>query len=164
MKTRKLVLSSLLIAIGALSSNLIYIPIGPSKCFPVQHIINVVCGVTLGPLYAVINAFITSLIRVSWGTGSLLAFPGSMVGALLSGLAFKYTKSLGGALIGEVLGTGVLGALISYPIATFILGQNISVFFFITPFMMSTVVGSIIAYVVLKVLLSKNKFLNFKGV
>ena len=36
MKTRKLTISALLIAIGALAGQLIYIPIGASKCFPVH--------------------------------------------------------------------------------------------------------------------------------
>ena len=34
-------------------------------------------------------AFITSLIRVLMRTGTLLAFPGSMCGALLAGLMYK---------------------------------------------------------------------------
>ena len=87
--TKKLVLAAVLIALGVAASPL-YIPIGASKCFPVQHLVNVLAAVLLGPWYGVSMAFVTSLLRVLIGTGSLLAFPGSMCGALLAGLLYKY--------------------------------------------------------------------------
>ena len=40
MKTKKLTLSALFIAIGVLAGQFIYIPLGASKCFPVQHTIK----------------------------------------------------------------------------------------------------------------------------
>ena len=49
MKIHKLTLTALLVAIGTLSAHLIYIPAGISKCFPVQHAINVLGAVILGP-------------------------------------------------------------------------------------------------------------------
>ena len=58
MQTRKLTSAALLIAIGTLSAHLIYIPAGVSKCFPVQHAINVMGAVLLGPDYAVAIGFI----------------------------------------------------------------------------------------------------------
>ena len=48
MQVRKLTSAALLIAIGTLSAHLIYIPAGVSKCFPVQHAINVLGAVLLG--------------------------------------------------------------------------------------------------------------------
>ncbi|KNF10192.1 thiamine-precursor transport protein ThiW [Gottschalkia purinilytica] len=152
MKTKNLVFSALLIALGVLGSHIIYIPLGPSKCFPVQHVINILSAILLSPIYSVSNAFIISLLRNVLGTGSLLAFPGSMIGALLASLLFKRTKSITVALIGEVIGTGVIGALVSYPVAKIIMGQDISPLFFIIPFTISTLGGSIIAYVVLSLL------------
>ena len=65
-----------------------YIPIGVSKCYPIQHMVNVLCAIFLGPGYGVMAAFCTSLIRNLMGTRSLLAFPGSMVGALLCGILY----------------------------------------------------------------------------
>ena len=79
MKIHKLTLAALLVAIGTLSAHLIYIPAGISKCFPVQHAINVLGAVILGPGYATAVAFVISCLRNMFGTGSLLAFPGSMV-------------------------------------------------------------------------------------
>jgi len=86
MKTKKLTLSAMFIALGVLSSSLIYIPVGASKCFPVQHAINVICAVLLGPVYSVLIAFCIALIRNLLGTGSIMAFPRSMVGAFLAAL------------------------------------------------------------------------------
>ena len=78
---RKTVLAGMFAAAGVVLS-VISIPMGPTKCFPFQHAINVMAGITLGPLWALGAAFITSLIRNMMGTGSLFAFPGSMFGAL----------------------------------------------------------------------------------
>ena len=101
MQTRKLTSAALLIAIGTLSAHLIYIPAGVSKCFPVQHAINVMGAVLLGPDYAVAIGFIIACLRNMLGTGSLLAFPGSMIGAALAGLAYSRYKTLPAAMAGE---------------------------------------------------------------
>ncbi|MFR4972358.1 MAG: energy coupling factor transporter S component ThiW [Butyricicoccus pullicaecorum] len=114
--TRKLALAGLLTAI-AVVGGMFSIPIGAAKCSPVQHMVNVLAAVLLGPWYAVGSAFVTSLIRNLIGTGSLLAFPGSMVGALLAGLLYQRIQRLPAAFVGEVCGTGILGAMLSYPIA-----------------------------------------------
>ena len=82
---RKLALAGILVAVGIVCSPL-SIPVGASKCAPVQHFINILGGVFLGPGYAVGMAFVTSLLRNLMGTGTLLAFPGSMCGAFLCGM------------------------------------------------------------------------------
>ena len=69
MNIHKLTLAALLVAIGTLSAHLIYIPAGASKCFPVQHAINVLCAVILGPKEAVSVAFVISCLRNMFGTG-----------------------------------------------------------------------------------------------
>jgi energy coupling factor transporter S component ThiW len=72
-----------------MTGHLIYIPVGVAKAFPIQHLINILSAVLLGPAYALWNAFAISLLRNLLGTGSLLAFPGSMIGALLAGLLYQ---------------------------------------------------------------------------
>ena len=84
MQTRKLTTAALLIAIGTLTAHLIYIPAGVSRCFPVQHAINVMAAVLLGAEHATAIGFIIACLRNMFGTGSLLAFPGSMVGACVA--------------------------------------------------------------------------------
>ena len=150
MKTRKLTISALLIAIGVLAGQMIYIPIGASKCFPVQHTINVLSAVLLGPWYGVVNAFCISLLRNFMGTGSLMAFPGSMIGALLAGQIYRITKNNYATAIGEVFGTAILGGFLAVPIATFVMGNAVGAFAYVVPFLISTTGGSIIAVIILK--------------
>ena len=150
MQVKKLTSAALLIAIGTLSAHLIYIPAGVSKCFPVQHAINVLGAVLLGPDYAVAIAFVISCLRNMFVTGSLLAFPGSMIGALLAGLAYKQWRNLPAAMTGEIIGTGILGGLTAWLIASTLLGSKAVAWFFIPPFLVSTIGGSIIAGLLLK--------------
>ena len=151
MKTKKLTTAAMLVASGIVGSYFINFPIGAAKCTPVQHIINVFAAVLLGPDYAGLTAFSISLLRNILGSGTLLAFPGSMIGALLAGILYKKTNRKLLAALGEVLGTGVIGAIAAFPIARFLLGKDVALFFFVIPFMINTVSGSIIAYVLLKV-------------
>lgn len=151
-KTKKLAIAAMFVAIGVVLGNVIFIPVGVSKCFPIQHTINVLSATILGPFYGVGVAFCISLIRNILGTGSLLAFPGSMIGALLAGLIYRQTKNCYFTAIGEVFGTGVLGGLVAFPIAKFIMGKDIVAFFFVYPFILSSIGGSIIAVILSKVM------------
>ncbi len=150
MQTRKLAYTGIFIAVGVLSAHLVYIPVGIAKCFPIQHVINVLLAVLLGTRYSVSAAFGISLLRNILGTGSLLAFPGSMAGAALAGILYKKTNSIWGAIIGELIGTGVIGALLAYPVASYFLGSQAGAFFFVIPFLISSAGGSIIAYCLYK--------------
>lgn len=147
---RKLTLSGIFIALGVALSPY-SIPIGAAKCFPVQHLINVMSAVLLGPLYAVFNAFTISLLRNIFGLGSLLAFPGSMLGALLASLLYKKWRNYRLAALGEVVGTGLIGSIVAFPVATFVMGKEVGAFFFILPFLVSTGVGSFVALIIMEV-------------
>lgn len=149
--TKKLVLSALFIALGAATSTLLVFPIGASKCAPVQHFINVMSAVILGPGYALINAFLISLIRFMLGTGSLLAFPGSMLGAVVAGILFKIFKKDIAAFAGEVFGTSVLGGICAFFVAKlFMANDTAALFTYVLPFFVSTIVGSAIAYIIIR--------------
>lgn len=142
---KKLALAGILIAVGIVCSPL-SIPVGASKCAPMQHFINILGGVFLGPGYAVGMAFITSLIRNLMGTGTLLAFPGSMCGALLCGLLYKYGRHLPWAYLGELFGTSVIGGLLSYPVAVLLMGNtSAALFAYVVPFFVSSFGGTILA-------------------
>lgn len=159
MKTRYLTISALLVAIGTLSAHLIYLPVAGAKIFPVQHAINVLAAVLLGPWWAGANAFAISLLRNLLGTGSLMAFPGSIFGALLAGFMYQKTQNRTFAALGEVLGTGIIGALAAFPIAKFFLGMEVAALFYVAPFLSSTMGGSLIGWVILG-LLERNKVLG----
>ncbi|MDR1482012.1 MAG: energy coupling factor transporter S component ThiW [Synergistaceae bacterium] len=84
-RLKKMALAGMFAAVAVLLSGFSF-PVGPSRCFPFQHAMNVICGVILGPWWAVASAFVASAIRNLLGTGTVLAFPGSMFGALAVGL------------------------------------------------------------------------------
>ena len=90
MKIRKLTLTAMFIAINVVLSSLIIIPLGPIKAAPIQHMINVLCAVFVGPWFGLAQAFLSSVIRMMFGTGSAFAFPGSMIGVLLASLLYRY--------------------------------------------------------------------------
>ncbi|ETI69306.1 energy coupling factor transporter S component ThiW [Neobacillus vireti] len=154
-KTYKLTLTAMMIAIGTISSSMVSIPIGFTKVFPVQHFLNVLSAVLLGPFYAVAQAFCVSLLRNMMGTGSMFAFPGSMVGALLASLLFLKTRKIYFAFIGEVIGTGIIGAILCYPIATLLLGKEATLFGFIPLFIFSSFAGALLGLVILIIFLRK---------
>ena len=142
---KKLALAGILCAV-AVAGSLLSFPVFGSKCAPVQHMVNVLCAVFLGPWYGLATAFVASLLRNLLGWGSLLAFPGSMCGALLCGLVYWRTKNLPATLTAEVLGTGVLGGLAAYPVAKELMGLTPETYtVYIIPFLISTAAGSILA-------------------
>ena len=109
--------------------------------------VNVFAAVLLGPWWGFGIAFRASLIRNVLGLGSFLAFPGSMIGALCCGLAYMAFRKLWLTCIAEASGTGILGGLAAYPVAKLMMGLNPGgLFVYIVPFLVSTVVGSILAY------------------
>lgn len=128
-------------------------PVLGSKCAPVQHLVNVLCAVFLGPWWGLAAAFLASLIRNLLGLGTPLAFPGSMCGALLAGLLYQKTKALPAACAGEVIGTALIGGMLAFPIARLVMGNTgAALFTFVVPFLISTAGGTIIAAVVLTVM------------
>jgi len=147
-QAKKLVLAGILTAVGVILSPL-NIPIGIVKAFPIQHFINVLAAVILGKYYGTGIAFATSLIRVMLGMGTLLAFPGSMIGAFLAGVLYSRFKKIPLAFLGEIIGTGLLGALAAYPFATLLMGKESAIFAFIIPFSASTLFGAALAIILL---------------
>lgn len=152
--TMKLTLAGVFIAIAVVGS-LFVVPALGSRCAPVQHLVNILSAVLLGPGYAVGIAFGASLLRNVLALGTLMAFPGSLFGALLSGLLYARTKRLSAAVIGEVVGTAVLGGLCAYPVVILLMGKDaaaIAFYAYITPFFISTAGGALLSLIVLAAL------------
>ena len=145
---KKLAVAAILVAVAVVGSMFSF-PVLASRCSPVQHMVNILCAVFLGPWYGFAAAFLASLLRNLLGRGPLLGFPGSMVGALLCGLMYHKTRSLLATCGAEVFGTGVLGGLAAWPVAVFLLGKTAAVYAYIGPFLVSTAGGAIIAGAVL---------------
>ncbi len=162
--TRKTALAALFVALAVALSPYTSLPVGIAKVDPTQHFINVLSAVLLGPLWACGNAAAVGLLRLFLGTGTPLAFPGGMVGALLAGIAFRLTNSIYWAAAGEVFGTGVLGSLLSaYWIAPSFMGKTMSLLPLFASFIASTVAGSIIAVLVLALLKRAGVLPRFAG-
>ena len=143
--TLKLALASLLCAVAVVGSMFSF-PVFGSKCSPIQHMVNVLCAVLLSASYGTSAAFCAALIRNLCGLGSVLAFPGSIFGAFLSAVVYKKTKSVVGALIGEVVGTAVLGGLCAWPLAALVLQvKEVAFYAYVMPFFISTAAGSMLA-------------------
>lgn len=150
-KTKKLCIAGILCAVAVVGSMFSF-PVFGSKCTPVQHMINIICAVTLGPWYGVAVAFGASVIRNLLGLGSLMAFPGSMFGALLCGIAYWKSKNIPLTLFAEVFGTAILGGLCAYPVAIALMGVNaadIAFYAYIIPFLVSTAGGAILSGVLI---------------
>jgi energy coupling factor transporter S component ThiW len=157
---KKLATAAIFIAIGVLSSHL-YIPIGAAKVFPIQHCLNLLTALFFPLSYTLYIPFTISILRNILGTGTLLAFPGSMVGAFLAGILYKKTGKVFFAFLGELIGTGVFGAILAYPLARFVLGRELAIFFFVIPFSISSFFGVSIGYIIFGLI--KNTILS-KGV
>lgn len=110
---QKLALTAVIVALGVVLSTF-SIPVGPARVFPFQHLLNVVAGVMLGPWYAVLSALGISLLRNALGTGTFLAFPGSMFGAFLVGWFYHHVRRTDLAAFVEPIGTAIIGALVGY--------------------------------------------------
>ncbi|KRM43772.1 protein ThiW [Lentilactobacillus parafarraginis DSM 18390 = JCM 14109] len=145
-----MILTAILSAIGVVGGSMFEFTVGVAKVAPMQHLINLISGVLVGPWWAVTQAFITSLLRNILGTGTVLAFPGSMIGAFCVGWLFHKTQSLLVAACGELVGTGIIGAIVAYPLAQWLMGTTGALWLFIPSFFLSALVGVIVGYVILK--------------
>src|SRR5699024_1585149 len=161
MKTRKLTLTAIFIAINIVLSSIIVIPLGPIKAAPIQHLINVLCAVFVGPWFGLAQAFISSILRMLFGTGSFFAFPGSMVGVLLASGFYYYRKHLFMAAIGEVIGTGIIGSIMCIPLAWILGFTDFVVKPLMVAFIASSVIGAIISYIILMTMKRKDILKRF---
>ena len=108
MPMKKFTFTAIFIALNVVLSSIVVIPLGPVKAAPIQHLINVLCAVFVGPWFGLAQALISSILRITFGTGSVFAFPGSMIGVLLASGFYHYRKHIFMAAVGEIIGTGII--------------------------------------------------------
>lgn len=147
-KLLKMLILALLIALGVVISPILRVE---GMC-PMAHFINIVCSVLLGPWYSLACATIIGIIRMSVMGIPPLALTGAVFGAFLSGVFYKMSKgNLIFAVLGEIIGTGIIGAIVSYPVMTFIMHrEGLSWLFYVPSFICGTLIGGSIAFVFLK--------------
>lgn len=118
---RKVTLAGLLVAVAVVGSTFSF-PVFSSKCAPVQHMVNILCAVLLGPGYGVAAAFAASLLAQPAGPGEPAGLPRQHVRRSAVRPDVQKDRNLPATLCAEVFGTGIIGGLLSYPIAVAFMG------------------------------------------
>ncbi len=156
---KEISLASCLTALGVVIAPFLWFPFLYTKCYPGQHLINVLSGILLGPHWAALIATIIGIIRNSLGIGTIYAFPGGIPGGVIVGLfrilfeKMKINKKI--AALTEPLGTVFIGGTLSvYVVAPLVghvhmIGALIPIWF---AFGVSSVVGSIMGFITIEVL------------
>lgn len=149
----RLLAHSVALAALAVALSPVSIPIGIAKVSPTQHFINVIAGALVGPWWGLAVALTTSLARNAIGLGTPLAFPGSVFGVVLAGLAFRHTRNIYLTALGEVIGTGLIGAAVgALLIAPYLMGKDLALSVLILPFLLSSMAGAALGVAGLRVL------------
>lgn len=153
-KIQRQVLLAIMVAIGVVISPILRI----EGMAPMQHLINVTVSVLLGPIYSLVCAIMISIIRMTFMSIPPLALTGSVFGAFLSGYLYrKFKKKIYMACLGEIIGTGIIGSMVSFPVMKYISGnEKVSLFFYTPFFIMGSTIGSLLALI----LLTKLKQMN----
>lgn len=141
---KKNVLLAMFVALGVVISPILRV----EGCCPMQHFINVTCAVILGPGYAVACAVMVGVIRMVLMGIPPLALTGALFGAGLSGLFYVWSRQkIIFAVVGEIIGTGIIGAIVSYPIMALVMGRTgLNWIFYVPSFLLGTVIGGTIAF------------------
>ena len=133
----KLTVLSMLVALGVVISPILRVE---GMC-PMAHFINIVCSVFMGPWYSLLCATLIGIIRMATMGIPPLALTGAVFGAFLSGVFYRMSKGkIICAVVGEVIGTGIIGAIVS----------GLSWMFYVPSFICGTLIGGSIAYVFLR--------------
>lgn len=158
--TLRMTLLAMLIAIGVVISPILRVE---GMC-PMAHLINIVCAVLLGPWYALGCAAAIGIIRMMFMGIPPLALTGAVFGALLSGVLYRVSKGrLIFAVIGEVIGTGFIGAVVSYPVMTYLVGRTgLTWLFYVPSFIGGTLIGGGVAFLLLKSLSKSGMLLKIQ--
>jgi len=152
-QTRKTAYAVVLVAIGVALAPYTSFPVGIAKINPTQHFVNVLGAVILGPWWAVVIAAVIGAIRNMMGVGTLLAFPGGMIGAFLAGYAYLLTRKIYVGALGEIIGTGLIAPVVSAVfVAPILMGKAIPMIALIPSFLASSVVGAVLGILGVKLL------------
>lgn len=157
MKLRKWTFLGMFIALSFVLSTVIVF----SNMAPAQHMMNVIGAVMLGPGYNALAAFLSGGLRMMLSGRPLVATSG-WIGAFLSGLVYRKTHCLWLTVVTEMIGSGMIAAVLYYyPMTAFVGADLPSPLFYIPFFLPSAIVGAIIGGIV-QHLLRKHQIINQK--
>lgn len=152
---RKMVLCASFASLAFVLNTFVYFP----AMAPFQHFVDVLAAVFLGPWWACLSALLCGVMRMLSGR-TIQAVTGAVFGPILGGLLWRKTKKLSLVCAGEVVGTGLLGALASYPLMKWFYGLDAQDPLYYIPFYTpSAVVGGIMGVTAL-LLLKRAKVLD----
>lgn len=139
---------AMLVAVGVLISPILRVE---GMC-PMAHLINIVCAVLLGPWYSLLCATVIGILRMALMGIPPLALTGAVFGAFLSGVFYRLSGGrLIFAVLGEIVGTGIIGAMVSAPVMTLLWGyEGITLLYYVPSFLCGTLIGGSIAFLLLK--------------
>ena len=136
--TRKMVLTAMFACLAFVLNTCVYFP----AMAPFQHFVDVLAAIFIGPWYACCAAFLCGVMRMLCGR-TIQAIAGAVFGPILGGLLYRKTKSIWLTFLGEVIGTGFVGAMVSYPLMKWFYGLDVqSPFYYIPYYTPSAVVGA----------------------
>lgn len=119
---------------------------------PFQHFVDVLAAVLVGPWYGFLAALICGVLRMLSGR-TIQAVAGAVFGPILGGLIYRKTKNIWLTFIGEVIGTGFFGAMVSYPLMKIFYGLDAqSPFYYIPFYTPAAIVGGAMGVAVLLIL------------
>ena len=119
LRTKKMVLTAMLACLAFVLNTYVYFP----SMAPFQHFVDVIAAVLLGPWYACAAAFLCGIMRMMSGR-TIQAVVGAVFGPILGGLIYQKTHNIWLVLVGEVAGTGLLGAMTAYPLMKLFYGLD----------------------------------------
>ena len=150
--TKLLVLTGMFACLAFVLNTYVYFP----SMAPFQHFINVLAAVFLGPWYGCVSAFICGVMRMLSGR-TIQSITGAIFGPIIAGILYKKTKNIYLVFIGEIIGTGIFGALTSYPLMKLFYGLDAqSPLYYIPFYTPSAVVGAAMGVAVLSILKSNS--------
>lgn len=136
--TRKMVLTAMLACLAFVLNTCVYFP----AMAPFQHFVDVIAAALVGPWYGCASAFLCGVMRMASGR-SIQAVTGAVFGPVLGGLLYRKTRNIYLLFAGEVIGTGFLGAVASYPLMKWLYALDAqSPFYYIPFYTPSAVVGA----------------------
>ena len=158
----KMTVLSMLVALGVVISPILRVE---GMC-PMAHLINIVCSVLMGPWYSLLCATLIGIIRMIAMGIPPLALTGAVFGAFLSGVFYRISKGkIIFAVLGEIIGTGIIGAIVSYPVMSILWGKSgLSLFFYVPSFIGGTLIGGGCAYLFLKKLYSVGMLVKMQNI
>ena len=161
LQVHKLTILSMMIALDVVLTPIFRI----EGMAPMSSVVNILAGILMGPVYALVMATVTAFIRMSTQGIPPLALTGATFGALLAGLFYKYGRKFHYSALGEILGTGIIGSIVSYPVMVLFTGSAAKLSWFIyTPrFFGATLIATAMAFLAFRFLIKQEFFKKAQG-